>query len=199
VTSRWAGSWSSARVRSTVGSALALRPGRSAQTRLPPTAHLRHAGVRSGVLVLTAGPVSYLYRRHRWLVRRQWRPLRTTCRGERSRPLSACLRPLSRRPALWNAAPCSRKTTPSERSRPSDATLRRRSGSQLTRPVKQRGGLGPTPTDSADLLTCTATRHSSHLGSRPTGPAAQHSSTELHRADAAPRWHGERSTGDVGR
>jgi hypothetical protein len=92
VTSRWAGSWSSARVRSTVGSALALRPGRSAQTRLPPTAHLRHAGVRSGVLVLTAGPVSYLYRRHRWLVRRPWRPLRTTRRGERSRPLSACLR-----------------------------------------------------------------------------------------------------------
>jgi hypothetical protein len=78
VTSRCAGSWSSARVRSTVGSALALRPGCSAQTRLPPTAHLRHAGVKSGVLVLTAGPVSYLYRRHRRLVRREWRPLQTT-------------------------------------------------------------------------------------------------------------------------
>jgi hypothetical protein len=50
--------------RSRVESVLALRPGFSAQARMPPTARLAPRGERSGLLVLTAGPVRYFYGRH---------------------------------------------------------------------------------------------------------------------------------------
>jgi hypothetical protein len=50
--------------RSTVGQELALRPGFSAQARMPPTARSAPRGVRRGLLVLTAGLVPYFYRRY---------------------------------------------------------------------------------------------------------------------------------------
>ena len=53
-----------ARERSTVVDELALRPGFSAQARMPPTALLAPRGVRRGLLVLTAGPVRYFYGRY---------------------------------------------------------------------------------------------------------------------------------------
>lgn len=46
-----------ARDRSRVGGQLALRPGFSAQARMPPTALRAPRGERRGLLVLTAGPV----------------------------------------------------------------------------------------------------------------------------------------------
>src|SRR5665213_1236427 len=49
----------SARNRSSVGGRLALRPGSSAQARMPPTARPAPRGARRGLLVLTAGPVTY--------------------------------------------------------------------------------------------------------------------------------------------
>ena len=52
------------RDRSRVEHELALRPESSAQTRMPPTARGAPRGERPGPLVLTAGPVSYLYGRH---------------------------------------------------------------------------------------------------------------------------------------
>jgi hypothetical protein len=51
-----------ARDRSTVDSELALRPGFSTQTRMPPTARSAPRGGRRGLLVLTAGPVPYFRR-----------------------------------------------------------------------------------------------------------------------------------------
>ena len=50
--------------RSTVGVELALRPGFSAQARMPPTALLVPRGGRHGLLVLTAGLVQYFSRRY---------------------------------------------------------------------------------------------------------------------------------------
>jgi hypothetical protein len=44
--------------------ALALRPEFSAQARMPPTAHRASRGERRRLLVLTAGPVMYFYRRY---------------------------------------------------------------------------------------------------------------------------------------
>ena len=43
---------------------LALRPGFSAQARMPPTALLAPRGERRRLLVLTAGPVRYFYGRY---------------------------------------------------------------------------------------------------------------------------------------
>jgi len=53
-----------ARDRITVGRQLALRPGSSAQTRMPPTARFALRGGRRGRLVLTAGPVVCFCRHH---------------------------------------------------------------------------------------------------------------------------------------
>jgi hypothetical protein len=53
-----------ARNRSTVEHELALRPGCSAQARMPPTARPAPRGERRGPLVLTAGPVPYFYGRY---------------------------------------------------------------------------------------------------------------------------------------
>jgi hypothetical protein len=53
-----------ARDRSRVEWELALRPGFSAQARMPPTARFAPRGERHGLLVLTAGPVPYFYRRN---------------------------------------------------------------------------------------------------------------------------------------
>ena len=53
-----------ARDRSTVEHELALRPGCSAQARMPPTARPAPRGERRGPLVLTAGPVPYFYGRY---------------------------------------------------------------------------------------------------------------------------------------
>src|SRR5207248_11783318 len=53
-----------ARDRSRVGGQLALRPGFSAQARMPPTALRAPRGERRGLLVLTAGPVPYFYGRY---------------------------------------------------------------------------------------------------------------------------------------
>ena len=53
-----------ARDRSTVEHELALRPGCSAQARMPPTARPAPRGERRGSLVLTAGPVPYFYGRY---------------------------------------------------------------------------------------------------------------------------------------
>jgi hypothetical protein len=50
--------------RSTVVHELALRPGFSAQARMPSTALRAPRGVRRGLLVLTAGSVPYFYRRY---------------------------------------------------------------------------------------------------------------------------------------
>ena len=50
--------------RSRVVNELALRPGFSAQARMPPTAPPAPRGERRGLLVLTAGSVPYFYRRY---------------------------------------------------------------------------------------------------------------------------------------
>jgi hypothetical protein len=44
--------------------ALALRPGSSAPTRMPSTARSAPRGGRRGLLVLTAGPMVFFYRRY---------------------------------------------------------------------------------------------------------------------------------------
>ena len=53
-----------ARDRSRVGRELALRPGFSTPSPVPPTARSAPRGVRRGLLVLTAGLVQYFYRRY---------------------------------------------------------------------------------------------------------------------------------------
>ena len=50
----------SGRDRSTVEHELALRPGHSPQIRMPPTAVVALRGAEHGLLVLTAGLVSYV-------------------------------------------------------------------------------------------------------------------------------------------
>ena len=53
-----------ARDRSRVEQELALRPGFSAQSRMPPTARPASRGEGRGLLVLTAGPARYLFGRY---------------------------------------------------------------------------------------------------------------------------------------
>jgi hypothetical protein len=64
---------------------LALRPGFSAQARMPPTALPAPRGVRRGLLVLTAGPVPYFFGRH------PTGPVAASLPGERSGVLALFL------------------------------------------------------------------------------------------------------------
>ena len=59
-----------------MGDELALRPERSAQAQMPPTARPAPRGARRGLLVLTAGPVPSYYGRHLHSTRPNRHPLR---------------------------------------------------------------------------------------------------------------------------